>query len=287
MGKIFVRAFLVPIMLLFFVTTVNADYRNLFEKEFLTTKFALERIRRSECVDCHRSESMKKEYRSIPEDWKKSWHARHNVSCHDCHGGDPDDAKFAMSPERGYIGVPPPGEIPQLCGKCHIRIYDYYMKSGHGRAFVSSMKGPSCVTCHGSHSVQKASIEIIEESMCSRCHSYERARLMKKALFKTDSDIAEIEKDIKMLKSSGAITEDEENMLFRTQADFRTLFHTVDVDLVKVKTDSFAERLRSLRTRIEKITDELAFRKSFSTYIMLIFVFMAVIAFLIISSQKN
>jgi len=287
MGEIFVRIFFIPIVLLFFVATVNADYKNLFEKEFLTTNWALERPRRSECVDCHMSESMTKEYRSITDEWRKSWHARHNVSCHDCHGGDPDDVKFAMSPERGYIGVPPPAKIPQLCGKCHIRIFEYYMDSGHGKAFVSSIKGPSCVTCHGSHDIQKASIEIIDESKCSRCHSFERAKLMKKALFKTDSDIAGIEKEINMLKSSGAITEDEENQLFRTQAEFRTLFHTIDVDLVKVKTDSFDVKLRSLRTRIEKIKDELALRKVFSIYLMILFVFMGAILLLIMRTRQD
>lgn len=48
-------------------------------------------------------------------------HASRNLSCADCHGGDPtaEDAEVAMSPQRGFIGVPDPSRIPQLCGRCH------------------------------------------------------------------------------------------------------------------------------------------------------------------------
>jgi hypothetical protein len=99
-----------------------------------------------------------------------------------------------------------------------IGILKNYQDSGHGKALRSSGSGPNCVTCHGAHAVQKASLDIINEERCSQCHSYERAAIMKLVLSSTEKKISDIDKDLKQLAEQAIYTEDEGKTLYRTHA---------------------------------------------------------------------
>ncbi len=233
------------------------------------------------CIVCHSSTMMKPEYRKVYQEWKGSWHAQNNVSCNDCHGGDPKDATNAMSPQRGFLGVPKPQAVPEFCGKCHIAIAKDYLDSGHGKALMTKGTGPNCVTCHRAHDVQKARLAIINETLCSKCHSYDRARLMKEALFGTEEKLSAISGELKIIKSNGLDMENEEKTLFRTQAQYRALFHTVDVNLVKSQTESFNAPLDILQKKAQAFLQELAFRRNFAGFLLLLFAAMGVVAFLL------
>ncbi len=158
------------------------------------------------CIQCHDSDMMKPAFRKIPAEWRQSWHYQNGVACNDCHGGDPVDAAMAMSPQRGFVGAPKYKDVPEFCGKCHIGILKNYTESGHGKALKASGRGPNCVTCHGSHGIQKANIDIINEVRCSQCHTYERARIMKQALSATEQKIGDIRNALKKLSSQGIYT---------------------------------------------------------------------------------
>jgi nitrate/TMAO reductase-like tetraheme cytochrome c subunit len=237
------------------------------------------------CIECHTTDMVKPEYRDIPDKWRKSVHYQNNVSCNDCHGGDPKDADLAMKPEKGFAGVPKPKEVPKFCGKCHVGIMQSYLESGHGKALESKGRGPTCSLCHGSHEIQKADINIINEKLCGVCHSYDRAKTMKASLLLTEKKIDEIDSSLKILKAGLIPTGDEEKTLFRTQAEYRTLFHTVDVNLVKERTDEFTKRLSTLDGMIQKGYMELKFRQDFSVFIMLIFIGLGITIFLL--SRKS
>ena len=254
-----------------------AGYREEFEREFLSKPWAGEQVEVNACIGCHSSDTMKQEYRLIVENWKASWHAQNNISCSDCHGGDPKDAAMSMSPQRGFIGTPKNTEIPNFCGRCHIGILKNYLESGHGRAFMSSGRGPNCATCHGTHRIDKASIDIINEQTCTKCHSYERARGMKQALFVIEKKMGDMERDLKALRKEGIFTDEKERSLFSTQAEFRTLFHTVDVSLVKQRTDEFTAKLGIIDKDMQDIFNELRFRKNFSAFLMLLFTGMGIL----------
>jgi nitrate/TMAO reductase-like tetraheme cytochrome c subunit len=237
--------------------------------------------RTTACVVCHDSDDMKPELRSIPSAWRKSWHYQNDISCHDCHGGDPQDAAMAMSPERGFAGKPQYGQVPDFCGRCHIGILKNYLESGHGKALRSARRGPNCVTCHGSHDIQKADITIIDEKRCSQCHTYERAKAIKQALSVTEKKMKDVEDGLRALKRAGVYTETEDKTLFNTQAAFRTLFHSVDVSLIKARTDEFVKKLEEIEARERDIFHELRFRKNFSAFLMVVFLGMAVVLILL------
>lgn len=264
-----------------------AGYREDFAREFMSKTWAGERIEENACIDCHSSETMKPAFRDIVDEWNKSWHARHGVSCSDCHGGDPKDPSLSMTHQRGFVGVPSARQIPDFCGKCHVGILRNYLESGHGKALRTAGKGPHCGVCHGSHNVQKASIEIINEQRCSRCHSYDRAREMKQALFLVEKKVGEIEDGIKALRRAGIYPEEEERTLFSTQAEFRTLFHTVDVNLVKDRTGEFTRKLGDIEKEIGDTFADLRSRKNFSAFLTALFGGMGIVVLLLSRTPKK
>jgi len=240
----------------------------------------------SVCLDCHDSDMMKPELRAVPSEWKKSWHFQNGISCNDCHGGDPKDASMAMSPERGFVGKPQYGQVPEFCGKCHIGILKNYLESGHGKALKAGGSGPNCVTCHGSHGILKADIDIINEQRCSQCHTFDRAKAMKEALSVTEKKLKDVESGLRTLKAAGVFTGDEEKILFSTEAAFRTLFHSVNVALIKEKTDEFVEKLDKIESREKQVFRELAFRRKFSAFLMLVFLGIGIVLMLMSKSEK-
>ncbi len=239
------------------------------------------RVEQTVCVLCHTSALMKDEYKPIPGEWRQSIHYKNGISCNDCHGGDPKDAALAMKPERGFLGKPKPKDVPEFCGKCHVGIMENYLASGHGKALKATGRGPNCVLCHHSHNVQKATIDIIDEKLCGVCHSYDRAKTIKASLLLTEQKINEIDKNLGTLKAGLIATEDEEKTLFGTQAEYRTLFHTVDVNLVQSRTAEFNKKLAVLNEQVQKGFQELKFRQNFSILIVLIFVGLGITLFLL------
>ncbi len=266
----------------------TAGYREDFAREFMSKTWAGERIEENACIDCHASNRMKPAFREIVDEWNKSWHAQNNIGCHDCHGGDPKDPSLAMShQQRGFIGVPPSGMIPDLCGRCHVGIVKNFNESGHGKALRTSRKGPHCVDCHGSHNIQKANIEIISEQRCSRCHPYARARDMKQALFLVEKKLTQIEDGITALRRAGIYPEEQEQAFFSTQAQFRTLFHTVDVPLVKEQTGGFTRQLDIIEEGMRLIFEDLRSRRNFSAFLAVLFSGMGIVILLLSGAPKK
>lgn len=275
------------LILFLYASPSSGGFRETFQKEFLSQPWAgEERIEESVCVECHSMEIMKPDFRKVVDEWKKSLHYYSSISCHSCHGGDPKDPALSMSHIRGFVGKPLKKEVPALCGKCHVGIMKNYLESGHGKALLSG-KGPDCVTCHGAHNIQKANIDIINDKLCSRCHSYERAMIMKQALFLTEKKMADIGEDIRKLRTSGVFTGDEEKTIFSIQSEFRTLFHTIDVSLVKERTEGFANKLGLVEKKIKETFEELGFRRSFSVFLMLLFGALSLVLILLSRSGRD
>ncbi|MBI4699462.1 MAG: hypothetical protein HY758_11330, partial [Nitrospirae bacterium] len=83
------------------------------------------------------------------------------------------------------------------------------------------------------------------------------------------------------------VLNEEEKSLFRTQAEFRTLFHTVDVSLVNESTDRFARTLSQLEEEIKSTFDELRFRRNFSAFLSLLFIVIGVVISILSKTYKD
>ena len=129
------------------------------------------------CVGCHGdADLLGEEQARIVESSSVGAHAAAELSCHDCHGGNPDpalvdDMAGAMDPDFGpnpYRGVPERAGIPEFCGRCHsdpsymrrfvpdprVDQEREYWTSRHGELLeTGDAKVATCVDCHGVHGI--------------------------------------------------------------------------------------------------------------------------------------
>lgn len=282
-----ITAHLIFVVLLLAANIAAGGYRETFEREFMLSPWSIAKGETSACIQCHTSANMGPEMHKITREWKQSWHAQNNISCHDCHGGAPEDASVSMMHQRGFKGSPKDIEVPEFCGTCHIAILDNYLKSGHGKTFRDTADGPSCVTCHGSHNIQQASMDIINEQLCSQCHTYERAKEMKQALFIVENKLSNIGENLDRLKLLGINVKNEEQSFFRTHAEYRALFHSIDVDMVRAKSSDYTKRLEVIEGSIGDSYTKLAYRRNFSAYLFLLFLGLGIVVFLLSKSYEK
>lgn len=142
------------------------------------------------CVDCHAT--LEGKQAEITAHWQRSVHAEQDVSCVNCHGGNPSGTTVdeAMSPAAGYIGTPAKADIPALCASCHADVsqmrqynlptdqYAKYQESTHGLRLVQGdVTVATCYDCHGGHETLKANDPASSvypanvPTLCSGCHS--------------------------------------------------------------------------------------------------------------------
>ena len=184
------------------------------------------------CIQCHGT--LPDKLGAPVQLWRTSIHAENGISCNACHGGDPKDAADAMNRARGFLGAPKEEEVPAFCGRCHPGVMKDYLASAHGRRLGKG--GPTCITCHSNHAVLKASLDLINEKSCTRCHSFERARAIRDAMQQTEGYIVGIDARIRGFQAQGVDTERLGKGLFAVRNRFHTLFH--DVDVTRVKSES-------------------------------------------------
>jgi hypothetical protein len=204
------------------------------------------------CITCH--SAMPGKYGEPVKLWQGSIHAGNGIACNACHGGDPKDAPNAMKKERGFLGAPKYNDVPGFCGRCHVGVLKDYLASGHGRALATG--GPNCVICHGSHQIVKASLELINEKSCSRCHSYERAKLIRGAMQETEGIIVALDKRIVGYKEVGTDTDHLEKELFAQRNRFHSLFHNVDVKRVTAESGKIQAELKKLDITLNGLDDQ-------------------------------
>ena len=142
------------------------------------------------CADCHAK--LGGAHTDITTQWQRSIHSERDVSCADCHGGDPGATtkEAAMSPAAGYVGVPAKSAIPALCASCHSDVelmrqynlptdqYAKYNESVHGKLLAEGDTNvTTCFDCHGGHQVLKANDPASSvypanvPALCAKCHS--------------------------------------------------------------------------------------------------------------------
>lgn len=156
---------------------------------------------KTSCVACHEDvELFEPEQLAIPKKFHNDVHREIGLSCHNCHGGNPDpklaedqlaamDKKYAPNP---YIGAPAKDQIPEFCGRCHSSLafmrrfkpdarvdqVQEYLTSFHGKALKKGDKNvATCIDCHGLHEIRRVSnpesrvYPTKVASTCGGCHS--------------------------------------------------------------------------------------------------------------------
>ena len=132
------------------------------------------------CIACHRDADRIKDKTKLINAYLVAYdvHVAVGLSCHDCHGGNPDlavagDPAAAMDPELAdhpFVGIPARGVVPAFCGRCHsdpeyMRRYrpdaridqeQEYRASEHGKLLLAGdPRVAVCTDCHGVHGIRR------------------------------------------------------------------------------------------------------------------------------------
>ena len=231
----------------------------------------------SVCIQCHGG--MEGRLGEPVKLWQTSVHAKNGISCNDCHGGDPTDFAMAMSPERGFLGKPGYAEVPAFCGRCHLGVKEDYLASAHGLALDRG--GAQCVMCHSNHAIQPASIELINEKSCTRCHEYDRAKLVKEAISGTEATLVKLENSVSSLHRLGIDVEPLRQDLFAKRNDFRRVFHTVNLEKIKAQTAGVTASLGETRKKLDAYENDMRQRKLIGGVVVFLLLLGGFIALLI------
>jgi hypothetical protein len=127
------------------------------------------------CASCHFANMS-----SVPApehlgEWQQSAHARQQVGCDKCHGGDP----WSYQPVEAHRGVLHPSNpaspvnaanLAATCGRCH-RAYAAAFNGSLHQLLVKAAAHdvPNCTTCHGAMRAQVPSAAALEQR-CATCH---------------------------------------------------------------------------------------------------------------------
>ena len=148
------------------------------------------------CAKCHTDVQVQKKH-NLPSGMVKAYEnsvhgrflkegkAARTAVCSDCHRAhqilgpnDPDS-----STNRVNIG--------EVCGRCHVQIYNEYKVSIHGKALKEGkMESPTCTDCHGEHTltlVNDPQARVYAKNVpttCGKCH--ENQEIIKKYRLPSD-----------------------------------------------------------------------------------------------------
>jgi nitrate/TMAO reductase-like tetraheme cytochrome c subunit len=235
------------------------------------------------CIQCHAGQPGR--LGEPVGEWRGSVHDKNGISCHDCHGGDPTDFANAKSAEAGFIGAPDYVAVPEFCGRCHIGVKEDYLSSVHGQALEAG--GPNCVMCHGNHAVKLATIDLINEQSCSRCHDYERAKNVKQVISSTEATLVELEASVAALHRVGFDMERLKDALFAQRNGFRRLFHTVNPEKIQRQKAEFDEGLAGIQEEVTAYEEEIGQRKIIGGAVVLLLLLGGCVALLIRRSYHS
>jgi nitrate/TMAO reductase-like tetraheme cytochrome c subunit len=222
------------------------------------------------CVDCHGDPILfvtNKKLYDYFQKWTLSVHQQEDVTCADCHGGNPEiadkdgahGANLAEAKKESAVNF---RNIPRTCGECHDEIYTGFRKSSHFEHVLASKQedqGPTCVTCHGSINVAVLNVTTVEQA-CSRCHNEEsdnhpenaeEARLLLNRFLS-------IHRYYRYITVRG---DPQETKAFfeRIDAQIRNLsvtWHTFDLDRIRDETRTVLGSLKEKRQEVARIFKE-------------------------------
>lgn len=202
------------------------------------------------CIQCH-SVLLDKRLSNPVALWASSVHAEVGNTCDGCHGGDPKDPTGrAMSKEKNFQAAPAnKKEVASFCGKCHQGLSDRYMTSAHW-----GKRAQSCISCHGSHTIKRASSEIVSVEKCGKCHDYDVAEKFITILQSLDDSIKTSEEQVKLI--TGFPTEHiekEVDTIWKRFRQVRMVSHTSDFKLMKIETDKVDILLESANNEIDRL----------------------------------
>lgn len=228
------------------------------------------------CVNCHQTQTDPRLSQPVAL-WSASVHAEVGNTCDGCHGGNPGETTTkAMSKENNFYGAPKEGDIVQFCGKCHRELADNFMTSQHGMTGVLN-----CVSCHGSHTIRRISVEIINEKTCAECHDYEQPKKLKALLEDLHGHFQTSKDKIKQITGfpTGSLSK-ELDKTFSQLRQVRMIAHTFDIQKVQASAEKADGAIKQTDTEIDRLLDLAKSRKIWGYGAIIVFSLLALTTYL-------
>jgi hypothetical protein len=162
-------------------------------------------------------------------------------------------------------------------------VREKYQKSDHGIALQQEEAVPSCIYCHGSHGVQKARANLINEEKCSLCHEYDRALQIKKAMNNIETDIERKSEEIAIIKEKGIQPSGVEDRLFDTRNTFHRISHELRVEVVLDITNEMKQKLSEIDQTLTEAHAEISKRRT----VGLFFILFCVLVIILITAYRK
>lgn len=244
---------------------------------------AFEEPLKNSCVTCHRDLALERLSRPVTL-WASSVHAEVGNTCDGCHGGDPNDPteKAMADGKRFYLG-PKDEEVTGFCGKCHQELSEYFQESAHWATGTQN-----CIQCHGTHTVQRISIEIIDPEKCGTCHDYALADKLKVVLLGLHDRFGASQEKIKNIQ--GLPTEPLEKELgkvWNQLRQVRMVSHTFDMTRVKEKAGKVKVLMTAMESEIARLGKMERDRKLLGMGLVALFIALALATFMLNRTEKQ
>ncbi len=125
-------------------------------------------------LECHAT-TINRIAKSNYEQWTHSKHAMFNVTCNNCHGGNPasnilETAHAGISRSSDFNSTVFYRNVPETCGKCHTQELNEFRNSMHYQKLKALKRAPTCDTCHSPHEFKVLNVSEFQE-LCSQCHN--------------------------------------------------------------------------------------------------------------------
>lgn len=232
------------------------------------------------CISCHLEE--KEEELSAPvEEWRQSSHAKADVSCDACHGGDPFEADEELSmseDDAGFIGAPGWYDVPELCGACHEDMLDGYKQSVMAAQIDEGKRVAVCTTCHMMHGHDITRIEpreILTAENCGKCHDPQRAFDLLDVLNIADEKLRTARTLVVGLH--GRIeTGRLDRELAAIESRYLVAAHTYNIEHIREIAEICSGRLDAVSETADELEDEVRLRRRLGTAAIGFFTFVCI-----------
>lgn len=287
-------------------------------RDYLTSKHGIDFLKGDTkvavCTDCHQS------HRILPADNPVSSVSRVNIAktCSACHSDKALMSKYNLPSNQydkyresihgkallvdgnlssatcischGSHSALPPGisEIENVCGRCHSKTRDMFVKSPHQKP-ARMGKMSQCISCHSVHDIKRASVEMIPY-VCLKCHQKSPAEIarageIKSHIISAQEHLSKTGDEIKLAGKTGLDTGEMEVLLKEANTDILELAvvqHTLDLSQIEKYSTQAESISESIISNIKDIYEGYKIRK-----MSLIFIWAFILAVILLLYLKK
>ena len=149
-------------------------------------------------MSCHAT--LGEKHKAIVTAFDRDIHKEKGLSCHSCHGGNPDKEDIGEAKDASFKGAPSKADMPRFCGSCHsdpgfmkkhapslpVDQEAKFFTSAHGaKVRAGDLKAASCADCHPAHSIRPAkdpTSSVYSKNIpqtCAKCHAGQLGKYLK------------------------------------------------------------------------------------------------------------